>query len=217
MPDVVTLVASIVETSPIRRDRSMGRQCHPRAQKRREVSRPTTVSAVSATLGKAVESMSKEPIPTWFFVLVVVRRGDEFLLVQERKHGQTWYLPAGRVEPEEDFASAARRETLEESGLPVELEGIVRIEHSPRPEGRSRVRVIFVASPLDATPPKQAADEHSLRAGWFSLPEIQSLPMRGAEVLELLASVESGAPSYPLSLITVEDAPFKLVRAVERA
>ncbi len=36
-----------------------------------------------------VESMSKKPIPTWFFVLVVVRRGNEFLLVQERKHGQT--------------------------------------------------------------------------------------------------------------------------------
>jgi phosphatase NudJ len=154
--------------------------------------------------------MSKEPIPTWFFVLVVVRRGDEFLLVQERKHGQSWYLPAGRVEPNEDFVSAALRETLEESGITVELEGIVRIEHSPRPDGRSRVRVIFVASPLGATEPKQAPDEHSLRAGWFSLAEIQSLPLRGAEVVELLGFVAKGAPTYPLALITVEDAPFTL-------
>ena len=152
--------------------------------------------------------MSKKPNPTWFFVLVVVRRGNEFLLVQERKHGQSWYLPAGRVEPDEDLVSAARRETLEESGIDVELEGIVRIEHSPRPDGHSRVRVLFVASPLGAAEPKQAADEHSLRAAWFSLPEISSLPLRGAEVVDLLNFVANGAPSYPLSLITVEDAPF---------
>ena len=42
--------------------------------------------------------MPREAIPTWFFAIVVVRRGDRFLLVHERKHGQLWYLPAGRVE-----------------------------------------------------------------------------------------------------------------------
>lgn len=152
--------------------------------------------------------MSKEPIPTWFFVLVVVRRGDRFLLVQERKHGQSWYLPAGRVEPEEDFATAARRETLEESGVSVELEGIVRIEHSPRPGGGSRVRVIFVARALGAAEPKQQPDEHSLGAAWYTLDEIRALPLRGAEVADLLAFVAAGAPIHPLSLITVEDAPF---------
>ena len=55
--------------------------------------------------------MSRLPIPTWFFVLVVVRRGEQFLLVHERKHGQLWYLPAGRVEPGETFVEAAVRET----------------------------------------------------------------------------------------------------------
>ena len=48
--------------------------------------------------------MSRTPSATWFFALVVVRRGDRFLLVHERKHGQTWYLPAGRVEPGETLA-----------------------------------------------------------------------------------------------------------------
>ena len=41
--------------------------------------------------------MARTPIPTWCFAIVVVRRGDQFLLVQERSHGQPWYLPAGRV------------------------------------------------------------------------------------------------------------------------
>jgi hypothetical protein len=35
--------------------------------------------------------MAREPLPTWFFVLVVVRKDDKFLLIQEQKHNQTWY------------------------------------------------------------------------------------------------------------------------------
>jgi len=41
--------------------------------------------------------MPREPIQTWYFALVVVRLQHRFLLVHERKHGQKWYLPAGRV------------------------------------------------------------------------------------------------------------------------
>ncbi|MEI8382948.1 MAG: NUDIX domain-containing protein, partial [Planctomycetota bacterium] len=57
--------------------------------------------------------LSREPIPTWFFVLVAVRHNNKYLLIHEAKHGQLWYFPAGRVEPGEDFIAAAKRETLE--------------------------------------------------------------------------------------------------------
>src|SRR5687768_8234225 len=105
--------------------------------------------------------MSREPIPTWFFALVVVRLGPRYLLVHERKHGQLWYLPAGRVEPGETLEDGARRETLEETGVPVVLDGVLRVEHSPSPDG-TRVRVIYVGHPKDDTPPKSHQDEHSL-------------------------------------------------------
>ncbi len=59
----------------------------------------------------------RKSIPTWFFVLAAVRRANRFLLVHERKHGQLWYLPAGRVEPGENFVAAVQRETLEEAGI----------------------------------------------------------------------------------------------------
>jgi len=63
------------------------------------------------------------PIPTWYFALVVVRRGHRFLLTQERKYGATWSIPGGRVEPGESLASAAVREVLEETGLEVAVDG----------------------------------------------------------------------------------------------
>lgn len=84
--------------------------------------------------------MAREPIPTYCFALVVVRLGRRFLLVHERKHGQGWYLPAGRVEPGESFEAAALRETLEESGVPVVLEGVLRVPGRETLHGACRAR-----------------------------------------------------------------------------
>ncbi|HUH01363.1 MAG TPA: NUDIX domain-containing protein [Kofleriaceae bacterium] len=151
--------------------------------------------------------MSRSAIPTWFFVLVVVRKGDRFLVVHERKHGQLWYLPAGRVEPGESFAAAAQRETLEEAGIPIHLEGVARIEHSPRPDG-SRLRVIFVARPADDTAPKTIPDDESLEARWVTLEELAALPQRGAEMIRLFHDIARGAPLYPMDLIGTEGQPL---------
>lgn len=152
--------------------------------------------------------MAREAIPTWYFVLVVVRRGNQYLLVHERKFGQTWYLPAGRVERGEDFSETAHRETLEETGVPIVLEGILRLEYTPEPNGEARARVIFAARPADNTPPKSIPDEESLGAAWFTLEEIETLPLRGEDALQIFRHVDQGGPIYPLNLLTVEGAPF---------
>jgi 8-oxo-dGTP pyrophosphatase MutT (NUDIX family) len=151
--------------------------------------------------------MARDPIPTWCFALVVVRLGHRFLIVHERKHGQLWYLPAGRVEPGETFTAAAVRETLEEAGIAIALDGIVRVEHVPRGDG-ARMRVLFVAHPIDDRPPKQVPDDESLEAAWVTLDELAKYPLRGDEVRELFAHVDGGAPIYPLELLADEGAPF---------
>jgi phosphatase NudJ len=151
--------------------------------------------------------MPREPIPTWFYVLVAVRKEDRFLVVHEASRGQLWYLPAGRVEAEERLEDAACRETLEESGLNIELTGIVRVEHSVMPYG-ARVRVIFTARPADDQPPRHDANEHTLEARWVTLDELAGLPLRGYEVVDIFNHLAYGGTVYPLSLLTDEGAPF---------
>jgi phosphatase NudJ len=149
--------------------------------------------------------MAREPIPTWFFALVVVRDGEQFLVIREMKHGQNWYLPAGRVEAGETFADAAHRETMEEAGIPIVLEGILKFQHTPGLNS-ARVRVIFLARPADRTPPRVTPNEHSLEARWVTLAELAALRLRGPEVRGLFEWVAGGAPVYPLEVLGSEGA-----------
>lgn len=154
------------------------------------------------------DPMPREPIPTWCFALVVVRKGDRFLLIQESKYGEPWYLPGGLVEAGESFAEAGARETRDEGGIPVRITGVIRIEHSPTKAG-SRLRVTFLAEPTDDTPPKSEPDDESLRAEWVALDELPRYRLRGEEVAELFAYVAGGGAVYPLELLQPEGAPFR--------
>jgi ADP-ribose pyrophosphatase YjhB (NUDIX family) len=149
------------------------------------------------------EEMARTPTPTWFFALAIVRLGPRFLMVQEKKYGSSWSLPGGRVEPGERLADACVREVLEETAIPVSIDGIYRIEHTPSPD-RARVRVIFAATPRDDSRPKSVADEESLQAAWLTLEEIAKLPLRGSDLRALLESVAMGRPVWPLDLIDGE-------------
>lgn len=146
----------------------------------------------------------REPIPTWFFVVVAVRKDDRWLLVHETKHGQRWYFPAGRVEPGEDLLSAARRETLEEAGIQIEFDGIIRIEHTAQADGTARCRLVLLAHPADDTPPKSVPDDESLESKWFTLPEVRTLRLRGEEVYDLLRYLSDKPVIAPLSLLAGE-------------
>jgi 8-oxo-dGTP diphosphatase len=56
-------------------------------------------------------------------VLVVVRRGNEFLVVHRSPENDAyWHLVSGGVEEGETFAAAAGRELLEETGLVTAVE-----------------------------------------------------------------------------------------------
>jgi phosphatase NudJ len=151
--------------------------------------------------------MPREPIATWYFAAVVVRHGDRFLLVQERKHDNAWYLPAGRVEPGESIADAAVRETLEESGVEVRLTGVLRVEHTPRSRS-ARLRVVFLAEPRGDTATKQKPDRESLGAEWVSLNEMSKYRLRGPLAEEVIKYVANGGQCFPLEVLREEGAPY---------
>jgi ADP-ribose pyrophosphatase YjhB (NUDIX family) len=153
--------------------------------------------------------MSREPIPTWHFAVVVVRRGDQFLIIQETAHQQHWFLPAGRLEHGESFAACAMRETLEESGLMVDLLGVIRVEHTPSPTG-ARTRVVFLAKPSSDGPLKTTPDEHSLGAKWVTVGQVADHPLRSQEVEDLIAFVHKGGAIYPLDVLATESTPYNL-------
>jgi phosphatase NudJ len=140
-------------------------------------------------------------VNTHTFVLVVVQHEGRFVLVQEAKEDNPWYLPAGRVEPLESLKHAALRETREEAGIDVELTGVLRVQYTPRPDGTARLRVWFSARPMQPSAPlKQAADKESLQARWVTLDEARALVLRGDDVLEALTA----GPAASLSLLSHE-------------
>lgn len=152
--------------------------------------------------------MARRSIPTYYFVLVAVHLEGHYLVVQEREPGKPWYLPAGAVRPGEDLVEAAKRETLEEAGVEVTVTGILRVEHTARPDGTARVRVVFTARPKGDITPKAEADEHSLEAAWVILRDLEKMSLRSDDVKQIFHYIAKGGPIYPLDLITREGMPF---------
>jgi 8-oxo-dGTP diphosphatase len=69
-----------------------------------------------------------------------------------------WDLPAGYLDPGESFEMAARRETLEESGIAVELVQLTGVYHSVP---ANAVTAVFRARAVDAQASVQTDAESS--------------------------------------------------------
>lgn len=79
-----------------------------------------------------------------------------------------WDLPAGYLDPGESFEMAARRETLEESGIDVELVQLEGVYHSPP---ANAVTAVFRAQAVDGGASVQTDAESSDHA-WVARSEV---------------------------------------------
>jgi len=151
--------------------------------------------------------MASMGVTTYNFAVVVVQNKEgKFLAVNETRQ-RGWWLPAGRVEPGESFEAAAHRETMEEAGIKVELKGILRVEYSPGTY--ARMRVVFYATPVDDTPPKDKPDKESLGASWVTVEDLMKLKatppgLRGDELVLWGNYLNKGGQVYPLSIFASE-------------
>ena len=72
------------------------------------------------------------------------------------------------------------------------------------------MRVVFLAEPVDDTPPKSVPDEESLGAAWVRPGELAGYPLRGEEVRELIDYVAAGGAVYPARVLQPEGMPYRL-------
>lgn len=134
-------------------------------------------------------------------VLVVVPDGHGRYLIVEERDG-TFYLPAGRVDKNENLMAAAVRETAEEAGVLIGLRGILGFDHEPK-----RMRFCFVGYPATNLTPKSTSDHHSRGASWMTLAELRQKPLRHPEVVEWIEKYERSAALLPCIAYT----PYGLV------
>eukprot|EP01112_Ceratiomyxa_fruticulosa_P017713 TRINITY_DN5575_c0_g1_i1.p1 TRINITY_DN5575_c0_g1~~TRINITY_DN5575_c0_g1_i1.p1 ORF type:complete len:408 (-),score=72.93 TRINITY_DN5575_c0_g1_i1:90-1136(-) len=147
---------------------------------------------------------------TYTFCLCVIRRTDGKFLVVHEVGSQGWWLPGGRLNSGEDLMKCAIRETKEESGIDVNLTGVLRVEYSPS-LGSARLRVIFYGEPKDDNQdPKSEPDYESVGAAYVSVEELDQIPLRGKEPNVWFKYVHSGGLIHPIDVISGEGAPFFL-------
>lgn len=102
--------------------------------------------------------------------------GENVLLVQEAKlscRGK-YYLPAGKMEPDETIVQAVQREVKEEAGVGVEVISLVSIQE----QGARWLRFNFIGRVGNQAQLKSVPDSESLCAEWIPVSNFYDLNKR---------------------------------------
>lgn len=141
--------------------------------------------------------------PPEITVAAVIERDNKFLLVEEESDGRiVLNQPAGHLDPGESLATAAQRETLEETGwnfTPTKIIGIYF--YQSKQSGTTYMRTCF--SGTLGTHTEQPLDKGIIRTVWLTREEIitQENKLRSPMVLKCIDDYLA-KKSYPLELIT---------------
>ncbi len=123
----------------------------------------------------------RNPVPT--VDVVVHEAGLGVVLVERRNPPHGWALPGGFVDYGETVERAAVREAAEETGLDVELTGLLGVYSDPDRDPRMHtMSTVFTARARDAT--ALAAGDDAVQARFFSLDALPPLAFDHARILE---------------------------------
>ncbi|XP_015175507.1 PREDICTED: 8-oxo-dGDP phosphatase NUDT18 isoform X2 [Polistes dominula] len=120
---------------------------------------------------------------TYIVAAVVVNDKNEVLMMQEAKASCSgkWYLPAGRVERNENLIDAVKREVLEETGLIIEPKTLILVECA----SGSWFRFVFTGDISGGNiKTSDEANEESLQARWVH--NVEDLPLRSNDIIPLI-------------------------------
>jgi ADP-ribose pyrophosphatase YjhB (NUDIX family) len=136
-------------------------------------------------------------------VATVIEKDGKYLLVEELCHGNLVFnQPAGHLDPDESLQQAAIRETFEETGWHIELEGVVGVALYTSPQNQVTYhRTTFYAKALshDANQP---LDDGIQRALWMTYEEILAAKdkLRSHLVIKSIEQYQQNH-RYPLELV----------------
>ena len=119
------------------------------------------------------------PDRPWLGVGVVIWRGDRFLLIRRGKPPRLgeWSIPGGRQELGETVRETAAREAMEETGLEIELVGLVDVVDALRKDAEGRVasHITLVDFAARWVAGEAIAGDDALAVGWFTLEDLEKL------------------------------------------
>lgn len=140
--------------------------------------------------------------PATLFVSTIVIKDGKALMIQEGKNnfGQRgkWNFPAGRVELGETFAEAAVRETKEESGYDVKIDGIITILKDDFKDGMGLI-IFFLGSLVSNTPGEHEEGIQDVK--FVPIDEIPDMDLRFSFMRDVVKKALGGV-SYPLEILT---------------
>jgi len=138
--------------------------------------------------------------PATIFVSTVVEKDGKILMIQEGKdnyhqHGK-WNFPAGHAELGENLTEAAIRETKEESGYDVKIDGILSIRKKDFTDEMS-VILFFKGSVVREN---SAHEDNIMNVKFVPIDEIRELDLRFSDLVEIADLAKSGK-TYSLDIL----------------
>jgi len=129
--------------------------------------------------------------------ICLIERADGQVLLLRQTYRNHWGLPGGLLKRGEDPADAARREVLEEVGLPIEVIGQPAVVVDAAPQ---RVDLIFRAKPRTAHDVALVAPSSPevVEARWFAPDDLPELQFEAAQALVALARSARAPQANPL-------------------
>ncbi|MFC8792098.1 NUDIX hydrolase [Streptomyces cinereoruber] len=130
----------------------------------------------------------------------VITDEDGRVLLQRRRDNDLWALPGGAMDMDDSLPGAAVREVKEETGLDVEITGLVGTYTDPRHviaysdgEVRRQFNVCFNARVVGGT---LAISDESTELRFVAPEELDSLPLHHTQRLRIRHFLEHRAAPY---------------------
>ena len=133
-------------------------------------------------------------------VTAVVRNNLEQLLLIHKVDNDLWALPGGAMDIGESVADAAVREVAEETGVTIEVTGIVGIYTDPKHvmayddgEVRQQFSVCFFANYVNGTPREDGTETKA--AKWVDLEALSHLNIHQSMRTRIADSLDRSSPA----------------------